>query len=172
METTSTTKMMAQNNDKVPGAKKESEIFVSSKALQVAEGWVRNMLGESDLEDDDEDSKAVELEARPPRLGLGAKYLPHSKVATTMSPVEKKLRAMTGAGKQQQRDGGHHIGKRNFSASTPAKESQSDSESDEEEEEVKGSSRIRHGRQQRRIGSADLLLKVSGSKGRGSKRKR
>ncbi|CAM6103787.1 unnamed protein product [Calypogeia fissa] len=171
MATTSTTKMMAQNNDKVPGAKKESEIFVSSKALQVAEGWVRNMLGESDLEDDDEDSKAVELEARPPRLGLGAKYLPHSKVATTMSPVEKRLRAMTGAGKQQQqRDGGHHIGKRNFSASTPAKESQSDSESDEEEEEVKGSSRI--GRQQRRIGSADLLLKVSGSKGRGSKRKR
>ncbi|CAM6128697.1 unnamed protein product [Calypogeia fissa] len=116
--------------------------------------------------------KAVELEARPPRLGLGAKYLPHSKVTTTMSPVEKKLRAMTGAGKQQQRDGGHHIGKRNLSASTPAKESQSDSESDEEEEEVKGSSRIRHGRQQRRIGSADLLLKVSGSKGRGSKRKR
>ncbi|CAM6081556.1 unnamed protein product [Calypogeia fissa] len=34
-------------------------------------------------------------------LGLGAKYLPHSKVAATMSPVEKKLRAMTGAKKQQ-----------------------------------------------------------------------
>lgn len=77
---------------------------------------------------------------------------------------------MTGAGKHQ-RDDYSGIGKHKSAFSTVAKESKSDSENDEEEE-VKGSSRIQHGRQQRRIGSADLLLKISGSMGRGSKRKR
>lgn len=93
-----------------------------------------------------------------------------------MSPVERKLRAMTGAGKQQQqrREAGGRFGKHKFAVSkASAKESKSDTESsDEEEKEVKGSSRFQHGRQQRRIGSADLLMKTSASKGKGGKRKR
>ena len=35
------------------------------------------------------------------RLGLGAKFVPHSKFAATLNPVEKKLRAKLNAAKQQ-----------------------------------------------------------------------
>lgn len=162
---------MRQDNDDVADAKREPEIFVSSKALEVAKGWVRSMLGDSDS-DSEADEKTVELEPRPLRLGLGAKYLPHSKVAATMSPVEKKLRKITGAGKQH-REGGDRFGTNICATSeTPAKDDKSDADcDDDDEEEIKGSSRTHHGRQQRRIGSADLLMKTSGSKGRGSKRK-
>eukprot|EP00249_Psilotum_nudum_P022066 c28360_g3_i1 orf=352-834(+) len=89
-----------------------AEVVVSSKALQLAKGWVKNMTGGADpyLDNDDGDVGS-NIEIRPPRLGLGAKYLPHSQVTSIMNPVEKKLRSkFVGASKSECFTSGNKIG--------------------------------------------------------------
>ncbi|GLJ16581.1 hypothetical protein SUGI_0283920 [Cryptomeria japonica] len=73
-------------------------VIVLNKSLKLAEGWVKQMnVGE----DSAKDAEEVEIQIRPQRLGLGAKFVPHSKFANTLNPVEKKLRAKLNAAKRQ-----------------------------------------------------------------------
>lgn len=57
------------------------------RAYKLAEQWVNNM---SKWEEDK--SKVVKLEPRPPRLGVGATVPRESKVVHSNDPVERKLR--------------------------------------------------------------------------------
>ncbi|XP_057825687.2 uncharacterized protein LOC131037531 [Cryptomeria japonica] len=78
------------------------KVIVLNKSLKLAEGWVKQMnVGE----DSAKDAEEVEIQIRPQRLGLGAKFVPHSKFATTLNPVEKKLRAKLNAAKRQSASG-------------------------------------------------------------------
>ncbi len=75
------------------------QVVVLGKALKLAEGWVNQMnTGPGTAEDD---VGGEEIQNRPARLGLGAKFVPHSKFAATLNPVEKKLRAKLNAAKRQ-----------------------------------------------------------------------
>lgn len=76
------------------------QVEVSDKALHLAKEWVKNMTGGEECDYDKEADLEAKFEIRPARLGLGAKFVPHSLVASTMTPVEKKLRAKIGASKQ------------------------------------------------------------------------
>lgn len=74
------------------------QVVVLDKALKLAEGWVKQMNTGPDTAEDD---VGEEIQNRPARLGLGAKFVPHSKFAATLNPVEKKLRAKLNAAKRQ-----------------------------------------------------------------------
>eukprot|EP00271_Cylindrocystis_brebissonii_P006023 TRINITY_DN18551_c0_g1_i2.p1 TRINITY_DN18551_c0_g1~~TRINITY_DN18551_c0_g1_i2.p1 ORF type:complete len:137 (-),score=15.24 TRINITY_DN18551_c0_g1_i2:70-480(-) len=63
--------------------------------------WLSQMSG-GDRSDDDAEVHIPE--ARPLRLGLGAKFLPHSQVTASMSSIEKQLRNKVSASKQYMRD--------------------------------------------------------------------
>jgi hypothetical protein len=75
------------------------QVVVLNKALKLAEGWVKQMNTGPDTAEDDVGEE--EIQNRPARLGLGAKFVPHSKFAATLNPVEKKLRAKLNAAKRQ-----------------------------------------------------------------------
>ncbi|KAK9843652.1 hypothetical protein WJX81_001175 [Elliptochloris bilobata] len=64
----------------------ESEVVASGKALSIAQ----RLLGVSSLQDV-LPWEADEAPARPLGLGLGAKYLPHSKAMALARPLEKQL---------------------------------------------------------------------------------
>ncbi|XP_077241903.1 pre-mRNA-splicing factor CWC22-like protein (DUF3245) [Tasmannia lanceolata] len=72
------------------------QVVKLEKALKLAEAWVNNMSGSST-----DESKEVEFEGRPSRLGLGAKIVPQLKAATSTGPVERKLRAKLDAEKKR-----------------------------------------------------------------------
>lgn len=76
------------------------EIEVSNKAFNLAKQWVTNMTGGEDGKSDETAESEARFEMRPARLGLGAKYVPHSQLTSAMNPVEKKLRAKIGISKQ------------------------------------------------------------------------
>lgn len=69
------------------------EVVPSNESLLLAESWIKGMTGGNEGEEEDE---VPDFEARPLRLGLGAKFLPHSHMTATMSMVEKKLKAKIG----------------------------------------------------------------------------
>ncbi|CAN6476003.1 unnamed protein product [Victoria cruziana] len=63
------------------------KIVILDTASKIAQGWLRGMSGGADEEEPCEE----EIKGRPSRLGLGAKFLPHSKLAASRNPVERKL---------------------------------------------------------------------------------
>eukprot|EP00252_Welwitschia_mirabilis_P008943 TRINITY_DN21216_c0_g1_i1.p1 TRINITY_DN21216_c0_g1~~TRINITY_DN21216_c0_g1_i1.p1 ORF type:complete len:149 (+),score=40.94 TRINITY_DN21216_c0_g1_i1:265-711(+) len=65
------------------------QVVVLDKACKLAESWVERM--NLDPESKEDEGREWEIQNRPTRLGLGAKFLPHSKFTTLVSPVEKKL---------------------------------------------------------------------------------
>ncbi|KAL3699770.1 hypothetical protein R1sor_017792 [Riccia sorocarpa] len=137
---------------------KSPEIVVKNNAFQMAQAWVKKMSGgaDSDPEEQDSESKTREKLAvlRPARLGLGAKYLPHSKAAALMIPVEKKLRAKINAARRgdSTADQDHPPSYRDTTASTTAADS--DEEGGNEGKESKAAA---FGRKQRNT-AADLLM--------------
>ncbi|KAG6548644.1 hypothetical protein Mapa_009798 [Marchantia paleacea] len=158
-------------------SKKAPEIIVTNKAFQVAQAWVKNMTGGADSDpDEDDESTSMAAEAayaglRPARLGLGAKYVPHSAAAASMSmsPVERKLRAKLNAARHEL---SHSHAPASVSVSV-SKEITSDLQGDEEEEEeddgalAKDSKTSAFGRKLRNT-SANLLMPTS----KAGKRKR
>ncbi|KAJ4728277.1 putative RNA binding protein [Melia azedarach] len=72
-----------------------SQIFKLNKALKLAEQWVGNMTKVAE-----DEPTEVEPEARPSRLGLGAKVSRQSKIGPLNDPVERKLHARLNAGKR------------------------------------------------------------------------
>ncbi|RVW14776.1 hypothetical protein CK203_038583 [Vitis vinifera] len=66
------------------------------EVLKYAEQWVKNM--STPLEDEPTE---VKLEARPSRLGLGAKASRQSKIGPSNDPIERKLYAKLDAGKRK-----------------------------------------------------------------------
>ncbi|KAL4198962.1 hypothetical protein AMTRI_Chr03g48720 [Amborella trichopoda] len=69
-------------------AKPSQQVVTLGKALKLAEGWVKNMCGS-----DADDSLFPDVESRSAGLGLGAKYIPHSKAVAITDPLERKLHA-------------------------------------------------------------------------------
>lgn len=67
------------------------DIVVLGNARELAAGWVKCMTGGAEDSEEEEQLGPLRLGYRPSRLGLGAKFLPHSLVRATASPVEKKL---------------------------------------------------------------------------------
>ncbi|OVA14024.1 Protein of unknown function DUF3245 [Macleaya cordata] len=65
-------------------------------ALKLAEGWVNNMSGSAE-----DETSELEFEARPPRLGLGAKVIRQSNMGASTDPIERRLRAKLEAGKKR-----------------------------------------------------------------------
>ncbi|MCO5610109.1 hypothetical protein L7F22_064344 [Adiantum nelumboides] len=74
----------------------DMDLKISDKASQLAKEWVKNMTGGENLESEETDESALKIDGRPARLGLGAVYVPHSQLTTTLSPLEKKLKAKLG----------------------------------------------------------------------------
>ncbi|XP_076950980.1 uncharacterized protein LOC143624138 [Bidens hawaiensis] len=72
------------------------ELLKLNSAFKLAEKWVSNMT----KTDDNEQTKVV-LEARPPRLGIGAVVPCQPKVGLSNDPVERKIRAQLDAGKRK-----------------------------------------------------------------------
>eukprot|EP00250_Pteridium_aquilinum_P026372 c32916_g1_i1 orf=187-618(+) len=69
------------------------DLKVSDKASQLAREWVRNMSGGENVDSEEVNDTEPKMDGRPARLGLGAEYVPHSHLTTTLNPVERKLRA-------------------------------------------------------------------------------
>ncbi|XP_020102372.1 uncharacterized protein LOC109719934 [Ananas comosus] len=67
-------------------AKAPPKVVKLDRALKLAESWVNKM--SPSTPDEPEEPK---VEARHPRLGLGAKAPPHVKAAASTDPVERKL---------------------------------------------------------------------------------
>ncbi|KAF3788304.1 hypothetical protein EJ110_NYTH21192 [Nymphaea thermarum] len=63
------------------------KIVILNTASKIAQGWVKSMSGGAYEDKPCEE----EMKGRPSRLGLGAKFVPHSKVAASCNPVERKL---------------------------------------------------------------------------------
>ncbi|WCJ19510.1 hypothetical protein M5689_001798 [Euphorbia peplus] len=75
---------------------KPSQIVKLDKAFKLAEQWVNNMSKSMEVKTE------PEPEARPARLGLGAKVVRQTKVGGfSDDPVERKLRAKLEAGKRK-----------------------------------------------------------------------
>ncbi|KAI5073102.1 hypothetical protein GOP47_0011115, partial [Adiantum capillus-veneris] len=66
---------------------------ISDRAFQLANKWVKNMSGGENLDSEDTYESDLKIDGRPARLGLGAEYVPHSQLTTTLNPLEKKLKA-------------------------------------------------------------------------------
>ncbi|XP_068640133.1 uncharacterized protein [Aristolochia californica] len=94
------------------------------KALKLAESWVNNMSGSTT-----DEQNVVDFETRPARLGLGAKFVPQSKVASSVDPVGKKLLAKFNAHKKRAAS--------NLEELNPAEEKVEDSDEDELESRTK-----------------------------------
>ncbi|KAL2652151.1 hypothetical protein R1flu_020279 [Riccia fluitans] len=143
--------------------KKPTEIVVTNNALKMAQAWVKSMSGGADSdpdEDDPESTKAEEFSGlRPARLGLGAKYLPHSKAAALMTPVEKKLRAKINAARRGDVTSDQHQHPPSLQKDRTTSTSAADSD-EEEGNEGKNSKSSAFGRRQRNT-SADLLMPTS-----------
>ncbi|GMH13211.1 hypothetical protein Nepgr_015052 [Nepenthes gracilis] len=92
------------------------------KAFKLAEQWVNGMAG--NLE---EEPTEVDLEGRPPGLGLGAKVPPKCKAALSNDPVARKLHAKLNTKKRKS------SGTEDFTPSS-AKVSGDDGDDDDEEE--------------------------------------
>ncbi|GAQ89970.1 hypothetical protein KFL_005840030 [Klebsormidium nitens] len=123
---------------------KEPEIVVLNTAANVVKGWLEAE-GGSDAEED----ALPEPELRPPRLGLGAKYLPHAKVSSNMGTLEKRLRAKIdtsarqGSGEDAEADAASRKRKaegkaRDGSNGANVVEKIGDTDTDEDEEEGRG----------------------------------
>ncbi|MBA0737857.1 hypothetical protein Gogos_011296 [Gossypium gossypioides] len=84
---------MATETPKKSGPPK---IVTLNNALKLAEQWVNKMNGSAEYE-----VVEAEPEARPERLGLGAKVPRQSKVGLSNDPVERKLSAKLGVGKRK-----------------------------------------------------------------------
>ncbi|TYI38422.1 hypothetical protein ES332_A02G026200v1 [Gossypium tomentosum] len=84
---------MAMETPKKSGPPK---IVTLNNALKLAEQWVNKMNGSAEYE-----VVEAEPEARPERLGLGAKVPRQSKVGLSNDPVERKLSAKLGVGKRK-----------------------------------------------------------------------
>ncbi|CAM8976100.1 unnamed protein product [Rhodiola kirilowii] len=72
------------------------KLVVSNKALKLAEKWVDGMSKSTDYETAD-----LELEARPSRLGLGAKVPRHIEIGPLNDPVDRKLNSKLNATKRK-----------------------------------------------------------------------
>ncbi|XP_041001498.1 uncharacterized protein LOC121247199 [Juglans microcarpa x Juglans regia] len=97
------------------------QIVKRDKGLKLAEQWVDNMTKGAE-----DEQTEVELQARPNRLGLGAKILRQSKVGPSNDPLERKLHAKLNIGKRK-------AAKSAKGSSTPARdggENEDDSEED------------------------------------------
>ncbi|GBG81388.1 hypothetical protein CBR_g32062 [Chara braunii] len=88
------------------GSGKRVEVEPSGEAQRLVEGWLRlggsrNAGAQGREEEEGEEDEAVPWnpEARPARLGLGAKFLPHSHVAASMLSVERRLRDKLNVGR-------------------------------------------------------------------------
>ncbi|KAK8491315.1 hypothetical protein V6N12_000049 [Hibiscus sabdariffa] len=84
---------MATETPKKPGPPK---IVTLNNASKLAEQWINKMNGSKH-----DEVAEVEPEARPERLGLGAKVPRQSKVELSNDPVARKLSAKLGAGKRK-----------------------------------------------------------------------
>ncbi|PPD81882.1 hypothetical protein GOBAR_DD21178 [Gossypium barbadense] len=84
---------MATGTPKKSGPPK---IVTLNNALKLAEQWINKMNGSAEYE-----VVEAEPEARPERLGLGAKVPRQSKVGLSNDPVERKLSAKLGVGKRK-----------------------------------------------------------------------
>ncbi|KAJ4778238.1 hypothetical protein LUZ62_062495 [Rhynchospora pubera] len=72
------------------------KIVKVDKAFELAKIWVKNMSGGIS----EEKVTDVEIEGRPPRLGLGARVAPKAKTTLT-DPVERKLLSKVNAKRKQ-----------------------------------------------------------------------
>ncbi|GMJ01801.1 hypothetical protein HRI_003849300 [Hibiscus trionum] len=84
---------MATETPKKPGPPK---LVALNNASKLAEQWINKMNGSAH-----DEVVEVEPEARPGRLGLGAKIPRQSKVGLSNDPVARKLSAKLGAGKRK-----------------------------------------------------------------------
>ncbi|KAE8714541.1 hypothetical protein F3Y22_tig00110195pilonHSYRG00163 [Hibiscus syriacus] len=84
---------MATDRTKKSGPPK---IVTLNNASKLAEQWLNKMNGSGQ-----DEVVEVEPEARPERLGLGAKVPRQSKVQLSNDPVARKLSAKLGAGKRK-----------------------------------------------------------------------
>lgn len=99
------------------------QIFKLDKALKLAEQWVDNMTKAAE-----DERTGVEPEARPSRLGLGAKVSRQSKIGPSNDPVERKLQVRLNAGKRN--------AAKNAEESTPStRDGHGDNDEDEDEDE-------------------------------------
>uniref|UniRef100_A0A7N0TTJ0 Uncharacterized protein n=1 Tax=Kalanchoe fedtschenkoi TaxID=63787 RepID=A0A7N0TTJ0_KALFE len=98
-----------------------SKLVVSNKALKLAEKWMDGMSKAPDY-----DTTALELEARPSRLGLGAKVPRKIEVGPLHDPVERKLNSKLNATKRKASQIAAENGRANA-------ETNSDDDSDEDE---------------------------------------
>eukprot|EP00249_Psilotum_nudum_P022067 c28360_g4_i1 orf=299-784(+) len=146
------------------------EVVVSRKALQLAKGWVKNMTGGADsyLDDDDIGSN---IEIRPPRLGLGAKYLPHSQVTGIMNPVGKKLWSKLGsASKLECLTSGNKIGGL-VGGCNDSKLTENESEVESEDDEENDDSRTFSFRKKQKSNAFDSHL-IQGRNTKGKKKRK
>ncbi|XP_058737364.1 uncharacterized protein LOC131609619 [Vicia villosa] len=67
-----------------------------NSAFKLAEAWVKGMSGSAD-----DETKNVNMEGRPHKLGLGARVPRESKVGLSNDPVERKLQAKLDADKRK-----------------------------------------------------------------------
>uniref|UniRef100_A0A803KPX0 Uncharacterized protein n=1 Tax=Chenopodium quinoa TaxID=63459 RepID=A0A803KPX0_CHEQI len=70
------------------------KLMTLNRGFKLAEQWVKNMPG-------DEEAEETEVEARPARLGLGAKVPRKSQVEPIYDPVERRLHKKFGAGRKK-----------------------------------------------------------------------
>ncbi|XP_013639672.1 PREDICTED: uncharacterized protein LOC106344924 [Brassica oleracea var. oleracea] len=77
--------------------KKTPQILKTDTALKLAEKWVANMSMPAE-----DDPIEAQQEARPPRLGLGAKVSRQTKRRPSDDPLDQKLQAKFDAGRRKQ----------------------------------------------------------------------
>ncbi|XP_057539260.1 uncharacterized protein LOC130817524 [Amaranthus tricolor] len=70
-------------------------LITLNKGLKLAEQWVKNMTG------DLEEAAEMEIEARPSRLGLGAKVPRRSQVGPLNDPIERRLHKKLSVGRKK-----------------------------------------------------------------------
>ncbi|KAI3920197.1 hypothetical protein MKX01_017854 [Papaver californicum] len=78
-------------------AKAAPKLVKLDRARKLAESWVNNMTRSPD----DESSEEKEQEARPARLGLGAKVTPQARLGPSTDPAGKSLHRKLEASKKR-----------------------------------------------------------------------
>eukprot|EP00898_Chlorokybus_atmophyticus_P001357 jgi/Chlat1/2221/Chrsp17S02553 len=82
--------MAAEEAGKGRTEQENVEVVPSGHAYSLAQAWL-DAADKAAGRTPDETVEPVEVEPRPARLGLGAKYLPHARVAASLGSVEKRL---------------------------------------------------------------------------------
>ena len=115
------------------------DVYANGVAFETVKGWL-GRAGEDMRFDDWYGVEDVDVEraSRPERLGLGAKFLPHSKATRLMGGVEKKLGRSLGATRQRKREedasarGGGRWGSRDDGDGDASEEEEEEDEDDED----------------------------------------